>query len=466
MTDAGSLTPLLRPYQREAARAVLGSVRRRLGHTITIEVARQGGKNELSAQIELWLLLQHIGTGIEAVKCAPTFRPQLRLSMRRLRMRTAQSGIDRIVNEKDNVISIGAARLVFLSAEHSANVVGHTASLLLEVDEAQEVDEEKFDREFRPMGATANVTTVMYGTAWDDRTLLERTKQHNLELERKDGIRRHFEYDWEIVARHLPEYAAFVEAERIRLGETHPLFLTQYCLKMIAGGGRLFTAAQRAQLQGGHDRRSAPAAGESYVAGLDLAGGDDAPTAPNTARDSTVLTIGRLVYPPSGALVQEPTVEVVEHYAWTGAPHETLLPQIIDLLRGVWKVGRVAVDATGLGETAARLIAQALGPHRVQAVKFTAQSKSELGFDLLASANGGRLKMYRADDSPEYREFSRQCELARGEYRANGTLGFFVDPTDGHDDYLTSAALLVHASRDMQRRVATGSVRGVRIVNS
>jgi hypothetical protein len=365
-----------------------------------------------------------------------------------------------------NTIRIGKARIHFLSAEPYTNVVGHTASLLLEVDEAQAVDEEKFDREFLPMTATTNATVAMYGTPWNDRTLLERAKEHNLELERRDGRQRHFSYDWQHVAGYLPEYAARVESERARLGETHPTFLTQYCLKSIAGNGRLFTAAQRAQLQGDHDRRSAPMWGESYVAGLDLAGGDDAATAPNAARDSTVLTIGRLVYPASGALVQEPTVEIVEHYAWTGAPHETLLPQIIDLLRGVWKVGRVAVDATGLGETAARLIAQALGSHRVQAVKFTAASKSELGFDLLASANGGRLKMYHGDDSAEHREFSRQCELARGEYRANGTLAFFVDPSDGHDDYLISAALVVHASRDMQRRVATGSVRGVRIVNN
>ena len=59
--------------------------------------------------------------------------------------------------------------------------------------------------------------------------------------------------------------------------------------------------------------------------------------------------------------VQAPRIEIVEHYAWTGAPHETLLPGLIDLLRDVWRVRRVAVDATGLGETAARLIAVALG---------------------------------------------------------------------------------------------------------
>jgi hypothetical protein len=169
-----------------------------------------------------------------------------------------------------------------------------------------------------------------------------------------------------------------------------------------------------------------------------------------------VLTIGRLVYPEMSALVQEPRVEIVEHVAWTGEPHETLLPCIIDLLRDVWRVACVAVDATGLGETAARLIAQSLGAARVTAVNFTAASKSDLGFELLAAVNGGRLKLYRADGSGEHREFMRQSELARAAYRANQTLNFYVDPADGHDDYLVSAALLVHASRGRTRRMAVG----------
>ena len=49
---------------------------------------------------------------------------------------------------------------------------------------------------------------------------------------------------------------------------------TQYCLKPISGGGRLFSPSQRAQLQGEHPRRSRPAAGETYVAGLDIGGED------------------------------------------------------------------------------------------------------------------------------------------------------------------------------------------------
>ncbi|MCR4394021.1 MAG: hypothetical protein NUV31_06610, partial [Dehalococcoidales bacterium] len=46
----------LRPYQIEIARAVLESVLNKQGLTFTVEIARQGGKNELSAQLELLLL--------------------------------------------------------------------------------------------------------------------------------------------------------------------------------------------------------------------------------------------------------------------------------------------------------------------------------------------------------------------------------------------------------------------------
>ncbi len=482
--DAGPL-PRLRPYQREAGQAIVASVMGGHGRTITVEIARQGGKNELSAQVELGLLLLSMMRDVDAVKCAPTFRPQLRVSMRRLWSRLSQSRLSTGAQMEPNAIRLGRARVLFLSAEAQANVVGHTAGLLLEVDEAQEVDAEKFDRDFKPMAATTNATTVFYGTAWDDRTLLERAKQANLEAERRDGIRRHFQYDWQVVARHIPAYGAHVEERRRTLGETHPLFLTQYCLKTISGGGRLLSATQRAQIDGHHDRLRHPVAAEHYVAGLDLAGGDDvaivvdavgaplaapspdADVAPSSSRspsarrdrDATVLTIGRLVYPAADAIVAEPRIEIVEHYAWTGVAHEQLLPQIIDLLRDVWRVQRVAVDATGLGETASRLIALALGSARVEPVRFTSESKSRLGFALIAAANGGRLKMYRGDGSGEHREFWRQAEQAQAAYRANSTMNFFVEESDGHDDYLVSAALLVRAGEGQRRRSATGRVR-------
>ena len=46
----------LRPYQQEVARAVLESIQNNCGLTFSVEIARQGGKNELSAHLELLLL--------------------------------------------------------------------------------------------------------------------------------------------------------------------------------------------------------------------------------------------------------------------------------------------------------------------------------------------------------------------------------------------------------------------------
>ena len=461
----------LRPYQVEAGRAILDSVLHRRGLSFSVEVARQGGKNELSAQLEVLLLTLNLMRDVDAVKCAPTFDPQGRISLRRVWSRLQEAGLAPLVSrEAGHIVRVGKARLVFLSAEPEANVVGHSAQLLLEVDESQDVDEEKFDREFRPMAATTNATIVFYGTAWHDTTLLERAKQRHLELERRDGIRRHFEYDWEVVARYNPAYLRYVEAERQRLGEQHPLFLTQYCLKPIAGGGRLLTPGQLAQLQGRHSRQRAPRTGESYVAGLDLAGGAiddvgeqrDGPLpgiAPDPGRDATVLTIARASYPGRDALVREPRLEVVEQYAWTGEPHDALLERLVDLLREVWQVRRLAVDATGLGETLARLLTAALGSQVVRAVRFTQETKSRLGYGLLAAVNGGRLKLYAGDGSLEHRHCWQELERARAAYRANRTMSFFVEPAEGHDDYLMSLALVVEAGADAAPRAARGRVR-------
>ncbi|MFQ5473181.1 MAG: hypothetical protein ACE5FA_09895, partial [Dehalococcoidia bacterium] len=251
--------PALRPYQAEAGQAIADSVMNGRGLTFTVVMARQAGKNEVSAQVEMFLLLKHARRAIDGVKCAPTFDPQGKVSLRRLWSHLVQAGLQPVaVRDQGRSVRLGQARMLFLSAEPSANVVGHTAGLLLEVDEAQDVEIEKFERDFRPMASSTGATTVFYGTPWDDSTLLERAVHHCLELQRRDGVRRHFSADWTQAAEANPTYARYVESERARLGDDHPLFRTQYALKTIAGKGRLFSGSQRAQLQGRHQRRHTP----------------------------------------------------------------------------------------------------------------------------------------------------------------------------------------------------------------
>lgn len=510
---------ILRPYQLEAGQAIINSIGNRKGLTFTVEIARQGGKNELSSQLELILLMHFASENKNLIKCSPTFKPQTIVSMMRLKEKLTLGGLDGAwTSEMGYIIKLGSARAIFLSAEEKSNVVGNTAHLLLEVDEAQDVGEEKYTKEFKPMGSTTNVTNVLYGTTWDDSTLLEKMKQINLELERKDGIKRHFRYDWQEVARYNPDYLAYVEGEKARLGENHPLFLTQYRLLPVRGGGGFFNSVQKAQLQGTHSRQRHPNEkieiredtgfknndlrdpplhlinpksnpvhpfinhSSIYIAGIDLAGEaetaeDDFLKFQKPRQDSTVITIGELIYdsrlkirgskPPEPLINPEtaplppflnltPSIKIVEHYTWTGRKHAELYPQLIDLIKNVWHCKAVVVDSTGIGQPVASFLKNALGSRIIPFV-FTPMSKTQAGFNLLAAVNSGGLKMYSSDNSPEYREFWSQIEMAKSCYRANRTMNFYVDPADGHDDYLMSLALLVEAGKQYEPREARGS---------
>ena len=108
----------LRPYQLEIANAVLDSVFYRKGLTFSVEIARQGGKNELSARLERLLLTLNMDRPLQLIKCSPTFKPQTVISMMRLKDRLNDVGFDGVwTSEMGYIIRLGDARAIFLSAE-------------------------------------------------------------------------------------------------------------------------------------------------------------------------------------------------------------------------------------------------------------------------------------------------------------------------------------------------------------
>jgi hypothetical protein len=429
----------LRPYQVEPMRAIVESVLRRQGHIFTVMFARQMGKNELSAHLEAYLLNLFQRAGGTIIKTAPTFQPQLLVSMRRLES-LLDNPLDagRWKGERGYMIRLGRARAVFLSGDAQAHVVGATASLLLEVDEAQDFDFEKYQREFRPMASTTNATTVLYGTAWSEDDMLWRQREYNLEAERRDGVRRHFESDWQALAEMDENYRRFVEGERQRLGEEHPLFMTQYALRPLAGAGRLFSAALLERMAGAHPRRQPPAESTAVVAGLDVGGGGAG------EHDASVLTLAAVV-PHEVAGVSLPRLFIVEHVVWQGEDLTALGVQAAELARD-WQVQRLVVDATGIGAGTASFLSAALGAERVEPFVFSLGAKSRLGYALLAAVGAGRVQMYAADGSPEHREFWAQCRACRCQALPGQQMRFFVPAEEGRDDYVMSLALCVHAA--------------------
>ena len=117
----------LRPYQMEVARAAMDSIQKGMGLTFSVEIARQGGKNELSAHLEILLLTLYMAKGGNLIKCSPTFKPQTIISIERLKQRLDDFGFAGIYRlQMGYIVQLGNAKAIFLSAEGSSSVVGHT----------------------------------------------------------------------------------------------------------------------------------------------------------------------------------------------------------------------------------------------------------------------------------------------------------------------------------------------------
>lgn len=443
----------LRGYQLEAAAAILDSVINRRGRTFAVMMARQAGKNELSGQIEAYLLNIYKNRGGEIVKASPTFKPQTVNSILRLSDR-----LDNFWNagqwrrREGYIVELGKARCSFFSADPAASVVGATASLLLEGDEAQDILAGKWSKDFRPMGASTNATTVLWGTAWTDTTLLANSIKHLKQLEAKDGRRRVFAYDAERVGAEVPAYATYVKTEIARLGRNHPLIKTQYFLETIAGEGKMFSRSRIALMRGDHERQHNPIPGRRYALLVDVAGEDeqegdtlDRMMLANPRRDATALTIVE-VEPRYGQL---PLYRVVDRQIWLGTRHTALYATILARARH-WHAIWLVIDATGIGAGLSSFLTAALG-ERVIPFQFSSRTKSDLGWDFLAIVETGRYRDYIDDQEPETCQFWYEVSDCEREVGIGPTKnlkwGVWESPAydghiaRGHDDLLISAAL-------------------------
>ncbi len=442
--------PGLRTYQLEALESLQHNIEADPGQTLTVMFPRQAGKNEISARLVAGLLLANSQTGGSVVVCAPSYQPQARLSLERtlgyLRQRGAKyrTGLRR----EGQAIRYGKAEATFLSASPSANVAGHTASLVLIGDEAQDIEPEWFNRQFKPMTSSTGASTVLFGTPWSGNSLLEdaieQNRRHDATLtgtpKEISKLSRHHEFPWPEVARYNPPYGRFVTLERDRLGPAHPVFRSQYELEAAAGVDRLLSGANLRAIAGDFAPLDGPVDGERYVAGVDFAGEKD-------GGDSTVLSVARCA---GGG------VEVVAVQAWTGTPYEAQIAAIAAL--GLhWRVERMVCDATGMGAPLVAMLRQRL-QRVVFPLTFTRPEKSSLGFALQAAAETHRLAIPR-EGGGDIARLWRELQLCRVELAGKFQIGWQA-PAGEHDDCVASLALCLRAAEGLGNpRQAVGRLR-------
>lgn len=455
----------LRKYQTDPALAIVDSVLHDKGLTFCVCFPRQSGKNELQAQIELYLLAILSGKDAEIVKVSPTWKPQSLNAMRRIERVGSRNILTRTMIRKESgyIYVFGSARISFFTGSPESNIVGATASTLLEVDEAQDIQPAKYDKDIAPMAASTNATRVFWGTAWTSQTLLAREMRACQALEQQDGIRRVFRLTAAEVTKEVPAYGRFVEEQVSKLGRTHPMVRTQYFSEEIDAEGGLFTAARQNMMRGVHPAGKTPKQGSFYAFLVDVGGAEMENTGVKSnviggsgaEHDSTVLTIVEVdITSCADPILRAPTYLVRNRYQWTGLEQSKTYGQI-KAMAELWRPRWVVIDATGLGAGLAGFL-DTLLPGRVTQFVFNQSSKSKLGWDFLAVIDTGRFRDYSVDDagSPEFRLqelFFRQ--LAGVQYEilpgANKTLKWSVpngtrDRSNGqllHDDLVMSAAL-------------------------
>lgn len=446
----------IRGYQSPAVDAIIDSVLNHRGLSFVIMFPRQTGKNEIQGQIESYLLFRFSQIGGSIIKISPTWKPQSINAKQRLKRIVTDNEITRDFWKpaEGYQFIMDRAKISFLSGEKNSNIVGATADLLLEVDEAQDVDITKYDREIAPMAASTNATRAFFGTAWTSDTLLARERRLCEALQEQDGIQRVFRLTCEDVFPEVPAYRSFVDEQIIKLGRNHPTIKTQYFSEEIDAESQFIKDAE-ILMAGDHERQEEPETGVLYAIMIDVAGGEEEnkvgiklETDESQKRDATAVTICEVDLSTLSTIKHAPTWKVRCRYNWTGIPYEQQCARIEGLIN-LWGPAAVCCDGTGIGAGMAAFIRPLVGDDRFINFIFNQGSKSKIGWAWMAMVQTGRWREYKNADALQ-RRFFEQIQYCKYEVVPGpGNLIRYAVP-DGtrneqgdyvHDDLIMSAAM-------------------------
>ena len=434
----------LRSYQADALRNIFDAAMAGKGGRFTVTFPRQSGKNEMQAHLEAAVMAANLHRGGSIIKLIPTEKNQGKISTERLRdVLTGQRHFHEPgYNEQDHAsngndplqfnpgekragipsenllhtsssllltrsrkaeLLYGTTSLRCLSASRNAAIVGATADLLLEVDEAQMIPPEKFDREAAPMAASTNAVQVFYGTTWDDQTLLSRETRLSEQQGEADGERHVFMTTAAEVGKEVPEYGRFVREQIERLGRDHPAVRTQFFCEEISDLTSMFTPERIEKMKCGHAPLYGPEKGNCYIFLIDVAGSDEIAAAEKKAngcsdrRDATVVTICEVSIPDGKVFDPKNYIwKVVGRRLYRNLRAEQLEAQIcqdIDL----WDPYRIIIDHSGLG---AMLTDMLTGRYKTKVlpIDITAANKTRMAWEFIAMIDNGRWQEYRGDE--------------------------------------------------------------------
>lgn len=447
----------LYPPQIEATNLIERHIANQTGRVITVRSARQTMKNEISALLCARMMSVYRGTGGIYVRTAPTWKPQIINSMSRVELFLRKDPLIEGYRPRWGFsLEVGNASIQFLSTDKKANVVGATASIALDIDEAHRVDRGKYEEDFGPMTAFNNVPVIMWGVAADKQDLLYEYLLYNLENDPTCVL----QYPAAVWCELRPAYARHYEERRSKLGATHPVIQTQYDLVDVDSLGGYFKPHHVISLlDSDHERRPSPKGrSKTHICTIDIGGEaeqeeDDPLVQSKGARDSTIALIWEVNFK---KLVNDlPMCHLADIYWWTGkalAESPSGLPgqqEILLKLLNLWKPVKTIVDSRGVGEQIAKFLEKRYSG--VEPYAASAQSVSDDCYSLLAMVNNDRVKVFQNDQSPEYRELCRQIKNVKYEIRQHELMRIIKPGPSSHIDMVKAMTYLGRATTDVRQ---------------
>ena len=426
LAHPGAAPRPLHPWQAWIVRQVEAMMVDGTGETMTVRICRQAGKNECAATVHNRFLLRKAGPGGKMVRGAPTWKPQIVNSKRRL---MEVSGRDPLFSSKHfrwaegYIATYGHAEIHFLSTDVTANVEGATASDLLDIDEAHKTNRESYEEKFQPMTASTNAPTMLWGVAAAKRDVLYQERIRNFETGRSH---RNIQITARELSKYDEQYAAHYEARLERLGSAHPVILTQYDMVDVESQGGAFKPEHiKSLLDSEHVREKEPRRFEGceIIMVIDLAGEEeekeDFDESYSDSHDPDSVCIFVVRVDRRRRVMDKPMCEIIDAMIYTGEKiqaagpddppgvQEKIMRAMID-----WQPRTVLIDSRGLGAPTASWIKR-MWHREVIAYAATLPTVSEDIYSLYSYLHLGQLKFFRDDGSDEYRMFPQQLSNAR-----------------------------------------------------
>jgi hypothetical protein len=273
-------------------------VRHKRGLSFVVIFPRQSGKNETQLSLYSYLLTHAQLTGGDIIHVEPTYKPQTITAMHRLEARLKSNALTRGKWHKKAgyIYGVGVRESSTSPATWPRCGRCHRWSAAVGQRSA-DINIQKFDKDFAPMGASTNCTRVFWGTRWTDDTLLEREYKSALAAQEVDHIQRVFFAAAQEVGASAGTISPLRQrrSKAPRAGTPAGQRSAILCGEPSPPGGHASTPARLMLMRGAHPERETPEDGKVYAFLVDVAGEDENPLTRcnwnNPARDSTALTI-------------------------------------------------------------------------------------------------------------------------------------------------------------------------------